>query len=109
MKKRRLLFSSNGQATIEYVVVVTALIAVLMGTNSIFSEFRKVFIDKYKSYCFGISISDPPSPAFIGEEKKVKELEEYIENLDVPVEDLPFLSEDEKEVIELFEKIVHKL
>lgn len=114
-KNKQILFSSSGQSTVEYVVVVTALIAVLMGTHSVFSEVRTVFIDKYRSYCFGISISDPPSVTF---EKKIekdsktalndlKEIESFIKkhsSFDIP--DIPKKPTNAKEILNDFEKLL---
>lgn len=107
MKAKTLLTCNRGQSTVEYVVVVTALIAFLMGTHSVFFQVHKVFVDKYKSYCFGVSISDPPSIAFDEMVDKdsskvmheLKKLEDFIEHPDLPSSDLPFLPDDVKKLL----------
>ena len=84
-------FSRNqqGQSTVEYVAVLLALI-VLFGSfspilgddptekKSIFSILSNTISNKYKSYCFGVAISDPPSEAFDERVEKETNFAKYL-------------------------------
>lgn len=53
----------KGQSTVEYVVIVSLLLATFLGSNAMDTLIKK-FHQKYKSYAFSVSISDPPSSSF---------------------------------------------
>lgn len=117
MRYSRFFLCSKGQSTVEYVVIVTALIAALMGTHSVFSQIQAVLTDKYKSYCFGVSISDPPSMAFDEQMEndsskvmqELQKLEDFIEHPDLPTDDMPSLPDGIKELLEKFKNILKEL
>jgi hypothetical protein len=75
------LQNEKGQSAVEYLVICTALVTMLLissSDNSIYNIVSHTMQDKYKSYAFGVSISDPPSKKFDDEVKqdtdKVKEV-----------------------------------
>lgn len=55
--------NQKGQSTVEYVVIVSLLLAVFLGSDSM-DKLIKKFHQKYKSYAFSVAISDPPSSSF---------------------------------------------
>ena len=73
--------NEKGQSAVEYLVICTALVSILLMSSSQDSMYNIVshtMQEKYKSYAFGVSISDPPSKQFDDEVKqdadKVKEV-----------------------------------
>lgn len=67
MMRNRLFFrlkNSQGQSTVEYLVVCFSLVASLIAAPSIYSTISTTMANKYKSYAFGIAISEPPSKSF---------------------------------------------
>lgn len=84
--------NEKGQSTIEYLVVTGVLIASLISMPSIYKAISDTMQDKYKSYAFGVAISDPPRKAFDDTVQKdadkvkevldtLKDLGQFIENL----------------------------
>lgn len=57
----------------------------LIGSDNVKDTLVKTFHNKYQSYAFGVSISDPPSSAFDKEvnddAKKIKEITDIIKDL----------------------------
>ncbi len=83
----RLLFrsgSQKGQSTVEYVVVVSLLLATFLGSSCI-DDLVDAFHKKYKSYAFGVSISDPPSSSF---DKEVNDGAQKIADIMKIIDDL---------------------
>ncbi len=78
-KKTTAPSDNRGQSSIEFLVALLGLI-ILFGSfspilgndakkkQSVYEVFSDTMKNKYKSYCFGVAISDPPSEAF---DKKV--------------------------------------
>jgi Flp pilus assembly pilin Flp len=62
--QHRFLTNNNGQSAVEYIVVCAALVAGLIITPNIYDTISHTMQDKYKSYAFSVSISDPPSKQF---------------------------------------------
>lgn len=92
---RSILRCQLGQSAVEYLIVVGALVSALIVAPSAFHMVRDMMQSKYRSYSFGIAISDPPSSAFDEEVARdantVKEvmntlhtLENFIENPSLP-------------------------
>lgn len=107
-----------GQSAVEYLVIVSVLVASLIAAPSLFSMVRTMMLDKYRSYSFAVAISDPPSSTFdreVAEDAdKVKQvmtalhdLEEFIEHPSWPEPDIP--GWPGKKVIEDFEHLLHDL
>ena len=86
------LRNARGQSTIEYLVVTGALIATLISMPSIYKAVSDTMQDKYKSYAFGIAISDPPRKAFDDtvqkDADKVKEVLDILSDLGQLIENL---------------------
>lgn len=64
---RDTIHNEKGQSAIEYIVICTALVTMLLITsshNSIYNIVSHTMQDKYNSYEFAVSISDPPSKQF---------------------------------------------
>jgi len=61
---RPLLRGQRGQSAVEYLVVVGALVSALIAAPSAFDMVRGMMQNKYRSYSFGIAISDPPTSIF---------------------------------------------
>ena len=68
--KRSLLRNQHGQSAVEYLIVVGALVSALIATPSAFEMVGDMMQNKYRSYSFGIAISDPPTSEF---DEKVKQ------------------------------------
>lgn len=66
---RSLVRDQDGQSAVEYLVVVGALVSALIAAPSAFDMIRDMMQNKYRSYSFGIAISDPPTSGF---DEKVK-------------------------------------
>lgn len=60
----RFLNNQRGQSAVEYLIVSAAIIAGLITLPSIYDTMSHTMQNKYKSYAFGISISDPPTKHF---------------------------------------------
>ncbi|BDD88928.1 hypothetical protein [Desulfofustis limnaeus] len=110
--------NQKGQSAVEYLVVVGVLVTSLIAAPSLFSMVRTMMFDKYRSYSFGVAISDPPSSAFDREVEedadKVKkvmtalhDLEQFIEHPSWPEPGVP--DWPGKKVIEDFEHLLHEL
>ncbi len=59
--------NEEGQSAVEYLVICTALVTMLLissSQDSLYNIMSHTMQDKYKSYAFGVSISDPPSKQF---------------------------------------------
>lgn len=63
----KLLRDQRGQSAVEYLVICTAMVTLFLvssSQDSVYNMMSHTIHDKYESYAFGISISDPPSKAF---------------------------------------------
>ena len=49
-----------GQSTVEYVVIVSILMATFMAGPRVSDRLVRTFCNKYESYAFAVAISDPP-------------------------------------------------
>jgi hypothetical protein len=65
-RKRRFFCpgGQRGQAAVEYLVVVGALVTALVALPSVFELVRESLQSKYQSYSFAVAISEPPRSAF---------------------------------------------
>ena len=90
---RSLLRNQHGQSAVEYLIVVGALVSALIATPSAFNMFRDMMQNKYRSYSFGIAISDPPTSEFDEKVKRdanaVKEAIDALHKLEKFVEQPP--------------------
>lgn len=88
------LFNQTGQSAVEYLVVSFCLIATLLVTPSVYVTVSDTISNKYKSYCFGVAISDPPTKDFDDKEKKagdaLKVIHKIFNALEQLVDDLFF-------------------
>ncbi len=81
---RAQVVNQKGQSTVEYVVIVSLLLAAFLGSDSI-DSLVKTFHQKYKSYAFGVSISDPPSSSF---DKEVNDSAQEVADIMHIIDDL---------------------
>jgi hypothetical protein len=58
--------NDRGQSMVEFVVVLTALFLVAGLGRGYITQLKDVIQQKYRSYCFGIAISDPPPGSYQG-------------------------------------------
>lgn len=70
----RLLANIRGQSAVEYLIVCSCLVAALITAPSLYETFGHIMANKYKSYAFGVSISEPPSKGFDDKEQKVADI-----------------------------------
>ena len=110
--------NERGQSTIEYLVVTGVLIISLVSMPSIYKAISDTMQDKYKSYAFGIAISDPPRKAFDDtvqkDADKVKEVLDTLKDLGKFIENLTldFFTKGKlpsKQDIDNFYKLLKKL
>ena len=66
MKKRlvKVLDNQQGQSVVEYLVICGILIMAIVSMPSVYSTMSHTMKNKYRSYCFAVSISDPPRKEF---------------------------------------------
>ena len=78
--------NEKGQSAVEYLVICTALVTMLLissSQDSLYNIMSHTMQDKYKSYAFGVSISDPPSKQFDDEVKQdADKVKEVLDTLD---------------------------
>ncbi len=90
--------NQRGQAAVEYLIVCFCLIATLLTVPSIYLTFSDAVSNKYKSYCFGVAISDPPTKAFDDKEKAasdaLREVKEVFNAIEQLIKDLFFPEPD---------------
>lgn len=112
------LWNQYGQSTTEYIVVILFLFTAFLGSDTITGELQQTFQNKYKSYAFAVSVSDPPSAAFDQEvhddANKIKNILSSLKDIVDTVEDL--LSGDIQpgtdpgtEILEDFKRIIDNL
>lgn len=58
-----LLGCSRGQSAVEYLVICACLITALLAAPPVLNTVHDTLANKYGSYSFGVSISDPPTVA----------------------------------------------
>ena len=115
--KHNPLTNQCGQSTTEYVVIILFMLFAFMGKNAITEQLQTTFHNKYKSYAFGVAISDPPSKAFDDEVKdktdRVKTVIDSLKNIIDIISD--FFSGDidpgtdpGTEIIEQFKHIIEQ-
>lgn len=82
------LRNQQGQSAVEYLVITAALVASLLTLPNMYDTLSHTMRNKYQSYAFGVSISDPPSKAFddkvskdADEVKHILETLKQVENL----------------------------
>ena len=63
--KPLLLASQSGQSAVEYLVICGVLIMALITAPSFYGTMSRTMKNKYRSYYFGVAISDPPRKAFV--------------------------------------------
>lgn len=84
--------NDRGQSIVEYLIVSAAIVASLITAPSIYQEISGTLKNKYKSYAFGVAVSDPPRKTFDDQVKKdadevkhildiLKDIEHFFENL----------------------------
>ncbi len=115
--------NERGQSAVEYLIMCAALVTLFITTsseNSIYNMISHTIHDKYSSYAFGVSISDPPDKAFDDKVKedaaKVKEVLDELENIedlisDIELPDLSFkdISDEDSGIINGFKTLVHDI
>jgi len=109
------VLNQNGQSIVEYLVICGVLVMALVTMPSIYQEMSHTMQNKYKSYCFGVAISDPPRKAFddainkdANEIHKIitffQKLEHFITNVVVP-DIINLRLPDQKEIQEFLDTI----
>lgn len=80
-----IFLNERGQSAVEYLVICTALVTMLLissSQDSMYNIVSHTMQEKYKSYAFGVSISDPPSKQFDDEVKQdADKVEEVLNTL----------------------------
>lgn len=117
-RKRRFfsLDGQRGQAAVEYLVVVGALVTALVTLPSVFDVVRESLQSKYQSYSFAVAISEPPRSVFdrevAADAHKVEEvmrvlhdLEEFLAHPSLPDFDKPDIPATD--FIKDLEKLIH--
>ena len=105
----------TGQSTIEYLLVCSILIGVLLEGPWIYEKISTPIQNKYHSYAFGVAISDPPRKAFDDEIQKdaakVEHVLEVLEEIEGEIEHahIPDPSDIHipKGIEKMWEKITH--
>lgn len=69
-----LIQNPQGQSAVEYLIVCSCIVAALVTAPSLYNTFSHTMANKYKSYAFGVAISEPPSKEFDDKEQKVTEV-----------------------------------
>jgi hypothetical protein len=91
-KRHRCLFwgllDNSGQGAVEYLLVTLCLVATLLSAPSIYTTLSDTMANKYKSYCFAVAISDPPTKAFDDSVQKAGDLIHMINQVFKAMEDL---------------------
>lgn len=82
------LLDNSGQGAVEYLLVTLCLVATLLSAPSIYTTISDTMANKYKSYCFAVAISDPPTKAFDDDVQKVGDLIHMIDEVFSALEDL---------------------
>lgn len=82
------LLNNNGQGAVEYLIVTLCLIATLLSAPSIYTSISDTMSNKYKSYCFAVAISEPPTKAFDDGAQKVGDFIHMIDEVIGAIEDL---------------------
>ena len=117
------LHNEKGQSAVEYLVICTALVTLFLmssSQDSIYNMISHTIHDKYSSYAFSVSISDPPGKAFDDAVKqdaaKVKEVLNELKEMEDLIKDtiLPDIKHDnplsdDKKIIKDFKALVKKI
>lgn len=74
----RIITNERGQSTAEYIIIVMLMFTAFLGKDAAIEQLQLTFHNKYKSYAFGVSISDPPSKSF---DDTVKKTADKIKNI----------------------------
>jgi hypothetical protein len=82
------LLNNKGQGAVEYLIVTLCLIAALLSAPSIYTTISDTMANKYKSYCFAVAISEPPTKAFDDGAQKIGDLIHMIDQVIGAIEDL---------------------
>lgn len=113
------LADRRGQSAVEYLVVVSALIFFLLAAPSIYKTFSLTMQYKYKSYAFGVSISDPPSKHFDDEVKgDIDRVNTFVGRMDLVLQEVyrvikkikdgkPPGKDDLKKILKLIKNLFH--
>lgn len=56
--------NARGQSMVEFVVVLTALFLIAGLGRGYIGQLKDTIQQKYRSYCFGVAISDPPQGSY---------------------------------------------
>lgn len=109
------LADERGQSTIEYLLVCSILISVLIKGPGIYNEVSSAIENKYHSYAFSVAISDPPRKAFDDEIRKdaakIEHVLDVLEDIEDDIEQahIPDISDIHipKGIERIWEKITH--
>ncbi len=58
------LCNAKGQSMVEFVAVLTALFLIAGLSRGYITQLKNIIEQKYRSYCFGIAITDPPQQSY---------------------------------------------
>jgi len=107
------LHNENGQSAVEYLVICTALVTLVLissSQDSVYNMISHTIHNKYSSYAFGVSIADPPSKAF--DDTIAKQVLHDLENIEDIIGDLTKLDiadELKKDISSMDKKIMHEV
>jgi len=71
--------NNSGQSAVEYLIVCFCLVAAIITMPSIYQTMSNTMSNKFKSYAFGVAISDPPTKEFDDSVQKVEDIIHKIE------------------------------
>lgn len=102
--------NERGQSTVEYLIVTGAVVFFIIGSPNLYDEMSHIMQNKYKSYSFGVAISDPPRKAFDDDVRevtgKIKDLLDYIKDIIFPDPSGLFHMPTWSELYDILKKII---
>jgi len=112
------LANQRGQSVVEYLVLCGVLIMALITAPSIYSTMSHTMQNKYRSYWFGVAVSDPPRKAFDDTINKdadrvhevidaFKKLADFVSNTIIP--DILHMKLPDQEELEKFIDLIKNL
>jgi len=103
--------NERGQSTVEYLIVTGAVVFFIIGSPKFYDEMSHIMQNKYKSYSFGVAISDPPRKKFDDDVNvitgKIKQVLDFIKDIIFPPGTGLFHMPTWKDLKDILNKILH--
>lgn len=111
---RRLTSDRSGQSAVEYLIICSCLVAALLAAPNLYNTFSDIMANKYKSYAFGIALSEPPSKSIDDKEQEVTKVVHIIREVfdavgDLGKDILGLSTDDSLPPLEALKKFFHTL